>query len=186
MSETNVANMNNVVVHKDQLLAILRDNKEKHDAVYEAAVDGYWEVAKERLAQKQKLFNSAVEEMSQDFQHLVNRVQTKIDNKDNTFPNYVGAALRFDGNLELVYPENHTRDYEKAIRMVELSVYENFSLTEKQFQEYVLNDWSWKEQFLSVANVYAYSGCIAPRTGHFSNKYSQALVNSKGDATKVF
>ncbi len=53
-------------------------------------------------------------------------------------------------------PEDHTRDYDRAIRMVEMSVEDEIVLSEKDFQMYVQDDWSWKREF--TATVATYTG----------------------------
>lgn len=40
-------------------------------------------------------------------------------------------------------PEDHTKDYEKAIKMAEMSVNDQIELTSKQFDQLVMDNWSW-------------------------------------------
>lgn len=38
MSENNIGNMKSVVIEKDKLLSVIKENKEKHDALFDAAL----------------------------------------------------------------------------------------------------------------------------------------------------
>lgn len=62
-------------------------------------------------------------------------------------------------------PRDHTADYERAIRMIEMALGDTITLSETDFAQYVMDDWGWQGQFLSnvygssIANVkYANSG----------------------------
>ena len=51
--------------------------------------------------------------------------------------------------INLPMPENHTKDYDRAIRMVEMSVHDEIEVDEHSFRQYVMDDWAWKRQFLA-------------------------------------
>lgn len=57
--------------------------------------------------------------------------------------------------LILAPPEDHTRDYDRVIAMVEMHTEATLSVGESQFAQYVLDDWGWKGRWLDVANIYA-------------------------------
>ena len=57
--------------------------------------------------------------------------------------------------LNLPMPEDHTRDYDRIIRMVTMHQEDTVVLDEQQFAQYVEDDWSWKRQWASTSNVYA-------------------------------
>lgn len=55
--------------------------------------------------------------------------------------------------INLPLPVDHTKDYDRIIRMVEMDRSEgSIELTETDFAMYVMDDWSWKQQFL-VSNT---------------------------------
>lgn len=56
--------------------------------------------------------------------------------------------------IHLPFPEDHTKDYEHVIAMVEMSVDDLFELTQEEFSRYVLDDWAWKAGFTQVASSY--------------------------------
>lgn len=49
--------------------------------------------------------------------------------------------------LELVEPMDQTKEYDSVISMLELTCDEVVELTSQEFSQYVLDDWSWKDQF---------------------------------------
>jgi len=56
--------------------------------------------------------------------------------------------------VSLTQPEDHTKDYDRVISMVEMSVEKELMLFEEEFSHYVLDDWDWKEQFLGTTQSY--------------------------------
>jgi hypothetical protein len=52
-------------------------------------------------------------------------------------------------------PEDHTVDYDRIIRMLELDTGETFTLSERMFAHYVMDDWDWKRQFVKMSSRYA-------------------------------
>lgn len=66
------------------------------------------------------------------------------------------------GSRERVYvslpePEEHTREYDRAIRMVELHTGDTVTLSEADCASYVMDDWAWKRQFLTSNSTYSAS-----------------------------
>lgn len=47
----------------------------------------------------------------------------------------------------LTTPEDHTKDYDRAIQMVEWSIEDTIELDTRQFQQLVMDEWEWKERF---------------------------------------
>lgn len=56
--------------------------------------------------------------------------------------------------VSLPKPEDHSEDYDRAIKMVQMSVDENLELTEQEFAELVMDDWGWKRQFMTSTAYY--------------------------------
>lgn len=44
-------------------------------------------------------------------------------------------------------PENHEEDYNKIISMLQMSINDEIVLDNREYDKYVLNNWSWKESF---------------------------------------
>jgi hypothetical protein len=56
--------------------------------------------------------------------------------------------------IQMPVPEDHTRDYDRAIRMVEMEVENTIELDEAEFAHLVMDDWAWKQQWLSSTAAY--------------------------------
>jgi len=55
----------------------------------------------------------------------------------------------------LPQPVDYTKDYDRAIKMLEMSVNTNVELDDKSFQQYIMDDWSWKDQFIAANSTYS-------------------------------
>lgn len=155
-----IASMTNVVIEKAELLKILKDNKEKHDVIFDAACDGYWNLAKEKIEEKKLEFEKAINEAKEEFTYELSKISAKLEKKEKF--DYDGAIVvhfKYNSALNLKYPESHARDYERSIRLVELSVYNRVNLNDTEFERYIMNNWEWRNSFLAANNLYAMSGC---------------------------
>lgn len=57
--------------------------------------------------------------------------------------------------VRLPLPEDHTRDYDRVIQMLEFSLDDTVPLSESDFRAYVQDDWDWKRAFLSSSAAYS-------------------------------
>lgn len=59
--------------------------------------------------------------------------------------------LKTDGevirNFELDKPVSHLGDYNRVIKMLEMSVEQEISLTSHEFEQYIMDKWNWKDSF---------------------------------------
>ena len=51
-------------------------------------------------------------------------------------------------SFAVVEPQNHTREYDIAIEMVKMAVDDTIELDQHQFQNYVMDEWNWTQNFL--------------------------------------
>lgn len=58
-------------------------------------------------------------------------------------------------SVSLPVPQDHTADYDRVIKMLDMSVDDNVTLDEQAFAEYVMDDWGWQKQFLSDSAAYS-------------------------------
>lgn len=109
-----------------EVLKIVRENRGKHRAVFEAAVDGWYK-------QCQKELDAA-------------RTRVLKDKPRNLY-------------VSLQAPRDHTRDYDRVIRMLELhqqaSVGSVITLSEEDVAQYIQDDWAWKRQWITTSSSYA-------------------------------
>ena len=64
------------------------------------------------------------------------------------------AGRRINQIIGLIEPQDHTKDYESVIDMVELSVDDTITLPEHDFRAYVRDEWAWKQQFVGSTAMY--------------------------------
>lgn len=58
-------------------------------------------------------------------------------------------------NIHLVAPKDQTKDYDRAIAMLEMDATGDLvELDQSEFSNYVLDDWSWKQQFTLSNSAY--------------------------------
>lgn len=63
-------------------------------------------------------------------------------------------------HIALPVPEDHTKDYERIIKMLTLELRDEILLSESDHQQFVLDDWAWRRAW--VANTMSYTGQAMP------------------------
>jgi len=114
--------MNYVKVNRNELLDVVRKNREQHRKIFEEAIEGYR--------------SAAIKEL-------------------DAMLNEAKAGKRIRRTDSLVEPVDQTREYNKVIRMLEMSTEDVIELQEHEFSQYVLDDWGWKGQFLASNSAYS-------------------------------
>lgn len=120
-----------VKVRRDELLGVLRTNRAQHIAEFKEACAGYREQALKRI-----------DEIFGDLRDQINGL------RDGQTIAVVG--LQFG----LSVPESHEKAYDQIIRMMEMSVDEEITLTCSQFGCFVMDDWDWKEKWSASNRTY--------------------------------
>jgi len=116
--------MRSVKVNKKELMTILADNKKKHVKEFEEAVKDYKKAALKVAKEHVEL--------------------AKTGELDKI------AKIRSMPNGPISYEDS----YNRAIRMMELSVDEVIELEEQIFNQLVLDEWMWKQAFVASASLY--------------------------------
>jgi hypothetical protein len=57
-------------------------------------------------------------------------------------------------SLPLPIPEEHTRDFDRVIEMMEWTLNDEVELHESEFDQYVRNEWNWARSFLANTGSY--------------------------------
>ena len=60
-------------------------------------------------------------------------------------------------------PIDQTKEYDRAIAMLKMSIDTEVLLSEQDFQCYVLDDWKWKQLFLTSSRAYSQRAAAALR-----------------------
>jgi len=56
--------------------------------------------------------------------------------------------------IQLQAPIDQTFDYDRAIKMIKMCVEDTIEINEQDFACFVMDDWSWKKQFLATNAFY--------------------------------
>lgn len=60
------------------------------------------------------------------------------------------AGKRFVTSFGLQRPQDHTKDYEAVISMLEMSLDDELELSFQEFNQYVMDNWQWSEMTKST------------------------------------
>ena len=73
------------------------------------------------------------------------------------------AGRRVRASYRLQQPVDQTREYDRTILMLEMSVDDTVKLTSQEFEAYVMDRWAWKHQFLLANSAYSVSAATEAR-----------------------
>lgn len=116
--------MRSVKVSRSELLEIVRKNKEKHIADFNESVEDFKAAAIKIAEQNLQLAQSGDVEKIAKFKSLPTK------------------------------PTSHEDSYTRAIRMLELSVEDVIEVEEDIFNQLVLDEWGWKQNFAVASALY--------------------------------
>jgi hypothetical protein len=162
-----------IKVSKSELLTIVKENKQNHDEIYEAAEKGYWVDAEEHLKKLQK---ESLSVMKKNYQKSVKDLKKQVNKELRLVEQKKREGFVY---LRKPFPENHSDDYQGTIRRLELCVEPEVELENTEFDCYVRNKWQWKTSFLATNSSYAMTGSTWG-TGSLSASFSNnAYIGSK-------
>ncbi len=116
--------MHSVKVNRIELLGIVRENKEKHVREYNESVEDYKKAA-------------------------INVAQKNLELAQS---GDLDQIARIKGMPQK--PTSYEKEYDRAIRMLELSVEEIIEVAQDVFNQLVLDEWAWKNAFVASASLY--------------------------------
>lgn len=64
------------------------------------------------------------------------------------------AGRSFRIRFNLPKPEDHTKDYDAVIDLLEFSLDDEFELSFNEFNQYVRDEWGWQTDFLNTSMSY--------------------------------
>ena len=65
-----------------------------------------------------------------------------------------GANINIRESLSLVYPQDHTKDYDRALQMLDLEVGEVITLSQDDFANLVQDEWNWTRSWAISNSAY--------------------------------
>ena len=66
----------------------------------------------------------------------------------------IKAGHKIAIRINLPEPEDHTKDYDRVIKMLEMSVDENVIIQSDDFANFVMDDWQWKPAWTASNTAY--------------------------------
>lgn len=90
-------------------------------------------------------YETATKARKEEVKSYLTDVLNRIENKPDYSPK---ESIRFP------LPASHLADYDRAIKMVEMSVEPIIELDQTEFDQYVMDNWHWKGDFLTKSMVY--------------------------------
>jgi hypothetical protein len=66
----------------------------------------------------------------------------------------VEAGRRIEHYIRLPEPEDHTQDYDRILAMADMSIDEVLTLDADDFSRFVMDQWSWKQDFTETTAFY--------------------------------
>ena len=65
------------------------------------------------------------------------------------------AGKKIDLAFRLPVPEDHTADYNRELRMLEMEITNTVTLKDWEFKQLVMDQWDWTPAFAATTAVYA-------------------------------
>ncbi len=115
--------LDKVKVLKDELLGIMKKNREQH------AID------------VKELMLSRHNEVKAYFSQMLEKMQSD--------PEFQPSE-----SINFPVPVDNTASYDRAIKMVEMSIDQEVELTEHQFDKLVMDNWEWKHELLRTSQFF--------------------------------
>ena len=126
--------MRDVKVKVSELKEKICFNRQKHIEEFNEAVDGYNDSVRAEIHAAIVMLRERIDELDEiDADKMI-----RLSN------------IRFD----LEVPFNHEKDYDQVIEMLKMTVDTEVILKADEFACYVMDDWSWKKDFLAVSQCY--------------------------------
>lgn len=110
-----------VTIKKEELLSVLKINREQHSKDYQESYLGFKVAVEEKMVENLELLRST------------GKIQLTVS---------------------LTVPQEHTKEYDRVIRMLEMSTADEITVSESQFIQYVMDEWNWKAGFIGTTSLY--------------------------------
>ena len=119
-----------VKVNKTELLIVVRENLQKHIKEYQESKEDYLKALVSVSNQNVKIANKRLKQS-------------------------ITGEIASDLAWKSLPPEpvSYEAEYNRAIRMLEMSVETDLDVEAQVFNQLALDEWSWKNQFLNVSTL---------------------------------
>ena len=66
----------------------------------------------------------------------------------------IREGKHIDQYIRMEVPVDHTGDYDRVLKMLEMSVDDEVELTASDFDSFIMDNWKWKQDFVSNSAMY--------------------------------
>lgn len=66
-----------------------------------------------------------------------------------------------NGVRYLPVPQDHTRDYDRVLKMLSMHAESTIDISQEDFAKYVMDDWQWRREFLNTSANYSAGAAAA-------------------------
>lgn len=101
------------------------------------------EKVKENRGGHRAIFDQAIEVYRQ---RAIDEIERILDDAKN--------GRKIIRAIGLIEPKDYTKEYDRAIAMLEMTVDEEITISAQDFAQFVMDDWAWKEQFTTSTAAY--------------------------------
>lgn len=104
------------------------------------------QIVTDNRTEHRSIFEEAIDNWQKE---VVKRLETLVTEAKNQPPAQVQIVVN------LPKPEDHTSDYDRVLKMLELSLDNELELTDREFAQFVMDDWGWQKPFLTTSSMYS-------------------------------
>lgn len=134
--------MQQVTVNRLELIAKVKENRETHAKTFREARDGFHGVVKAALNKWDNALNHPMQD----------RQDPTLLGRRPGEPELFCEAVSEIGRLR--EPQCHLEEYDRALAMLGMSVDETITLQVHEFQQLVMDEWCWKQDFMRTSATY--------------------------------
>lgn len=137
-------------VPREKLLNTLRTNRERHQQDYVEALEGYKELATQKLLEAGEQARFKLERNLEKGKATIQEFNPEDPRQSSDRMVLVESIV-----VEMKVPRDYTREYDAAIVMFEWDTRDTLELTYAEFQCFVCDAWDWSQDFLITNAMYA-------------------------------
>jgi hypothetical protein len=139
-----------VEVDRKKLLVILHENRAKHIAEYNLAMNGY----KTKLLEKiDEAYEKAKKSVDENYKKVREKSASLTDEQIKQQNDYITLLSAID--VEMKVPRCYDKEYSAAIDLTEWDVNDTMKLSYAEFTCFVKDEWDWKSDFNTVLGMYS-------------------------------
>lgn len=79
-------------------------------------------------------------------------------------------GLRQNLQVYLICPEDHTKDYDRVLGMLSMSIDDTIELTEQDYSQYIEDNWMWKQQWVGSNSSYSMAVTETPGYSEYAGE----------------